>query len=58
MSGTQRIVAFVLKAVALGMAVTSIVLDFFGEISVGTTVTLLGIGLFALSVASLQKIKD
>ncbi len=58
MSGTQRIVALVLKAVALGMAVASMVLDSFGEISVGTTVTLLGIGLLALSVASLQKIME
>ncbi len=55
MKDGQRIVALVLKAIALAMAVVSVVLGFFSEISVGTTITLLGIGLFALAVASLQK---
>ena len=53
---TQRIVSLVLKAVALGMAVVSIVLGFLPEAAdIGTQVTLLSIGLFTLSVAALQK---
>jgi uncharacterized membrane protein YwzB len=56
MENTQRIVSLVLKAVALGMAVVSIVLGFLPEAAdIGTQVTLLSIGLFTLSVAALQK---
>ncbi len=58
MSKTQQISALVFKAVALAMAVASVVLSILGEASVETHITLLGIGLFALAVASLQKIKD
>lgn len=43
----------VLKAVGLAMGVAAIVLGFMG-IDVQTQVTLLGIGLFALALASLQ----
>ena len=53
---TQRIVGLVLKAVALGMGVVSIVLGFIpGAGDVDTQVTLLGIGLAALAVAALQQ---
>ncbi len=53
---TQRIISLVLKAVALGMAVVSIILGFLPEAAdIGTQVTLLSIGLFTLSVAALQK---
>jgi uncharacterized membrane protein YwzB len=56
MENTQRIISLVLKAVALGMAVVSIVLGFFPEAAdISTQVTLLSIGLFALAVAALQK---
>lgn len=56
MENTQRIISLVLKAVALGMAVVSIVLGFFPEAAdISTQVTLLSIGLFTLSVAALQK---
>ena len=58
MSKTQQISTLVFKAVALAMAVASVVLSILDEASVETHVTLLGIGLFALAVASLQKIKD
>ena len=55
-SESQRIVGLVLKAVALGMGVVSIVLGFIpGAADVGTQVTLLSIGLAALAVAALQK---
>jgi hypothetical protein len=53
---TRRIVGLVLKAVALGMGVVSIVLGFIpGAGDVDTQVTLLGIGLAALAVAALQQ---
>ena len=56
MENTQRIISLVLKAVAVGMAVVSIVLGFLPEAAdIGTQVTLLSIGLFTLSVAALQK---
>jgi hypothetical protein len=56
MENAQRIIGLVLKAVALGMAVVSIVLGFLPEAAdVSTQVTLLSIGLFALALAALQK---
>jgi uncharacterized membrane protein (Fun14 family) len=56
MENTQRIINLVLKAVAVGMSVVSIVLGFLPEAAdIGTQVTLLSIGLFTLSVAALQK---
>ena len=52
----QRITGLVLKAVAVGMAVVSIVLGFLpGAAEVDTHITLLSIGLAALAVAALQK---
>jgi hypothetical protein len=47
----------VLKAVALGMSVASIVLGILGVVGVDTHVTLLGIGLLALALAGLQKVQ-
>ena len=56
MENTQRIINLVLKAVALGMAVVSIVLLFLPDAAdIDTHVTLLSIGLFALAVAAFQK---
>jgi len=55
-SEIQRIPSIVLKAVAVGMSVASIVMGFLPDVaSVDTHVTLLGIGLAALAVAALQK---
>jgi hypothetical protein len=55
-SETKRIVSLVLKAVALGMGVVSIVLGFIpGAADANTQITLLSIGLAALAVAALQK---
>ena len=45
----------ILKAVALGMSVASIVLGILHTVSLETNVTLLSIGLFALALAGLQK---
>ena len=56
MENVPRIIGLVLKAVALGMAVVSIVLGFLPEAAdVSTQVTLLSIGLFALALDALQK---
>jgi putative Mn2+ efflux pump MntP len=55
-SKAQRISSLVLKAVAIGMSVVSIVLGFLPAVAdVDTLITLLSIGLFALAVAALQK---
>ena len=52
----QRITGLVLKAVAVGMSVASIVMGFLpGVATVDTHITLLSIGLAALAVAALQK---
>ena len=55
-SEIQRISSLVLKAVAVGMAVTSIVLGIIpGAADVSTQITLLSIGLAALAIDALQK---
>ena len=52
----KRITSLVLKAVAVGMSVASIVMGFIpGVADVDTHITLLSIGLAALAVAALQK---
>ncbi|MFC1930227.1 hypothetical protein ACFLW6_05185 [Chloroflexota bacterium] len=51
-------VELVLPAVALAMGVVSVVLAILGTVPIETTIILLGIGLFAISVAKLQKVKD
>ena len=54
-SETSKIVNLVLKAVAVGMSVSSIVLGFIPSAAEpGTQITLLSIGLAALSVSALQ----
>ena len=56
MEKKQNIVSLVLKAVALGMSVVSIVLGFIPDAAdAGTQITLLSIGLFALALNALQK---
>jgi len=52
---TQNIVSTVLKAVAVGLSVASIVLGVLKVADTSTQVTLLGIGLAALAIAALQK---
>jgi hypothetical protein len=51
----QGTINLVLKAVALGMAVASLVLGIMNVATVETSVTLLSIGLLALALVSLQK---
>jgi hypothetical protein len=56
MENAQKIISLVLKAVAVGMSVASIVISFLPDVGdVDTQITLLGIGLFTLAVAALQK---
>jgi hypothetical protein len=54
MGNYSSILTLVLKAVALGMAVASLVLGILGAAAVETMVTLLSIGLLALALAALQ----
>jgi hypothetical protein len=55
MENPKKIIPLVLKAVALGMGIVSIVLGFLPDAAdVTTQITLLGIGLFALALAALQ----
>ena len=51
----QGIVQLILKAVALGMSVASMVLGYLGAVDPGTQISLISIGVFALSVSALQK---
>ena len=56
MNNISRIINLVLKAVALGMGVVSVVLEFIpGAADTATQVTLLSIGLTTLALAALQK---
>jgi len=56
MEDPKRIISLVLKAVAVGMSVASIVLGFLPDVAdVATHITLLSIGLFSIAVAALQK---
>jgi hypothetical protein len=56
MKKSEKIIGLVLKAVAVGMSIASIVMGFIPEAAdVDTHITLLGIGLAALAVAALMK---
>ena len=50
----SSIIDLVLKAVAMGMSVTSVVLGVLNTASADVHITLLGIGLFTLALAALQ----
>jgi len=54
MEKVRNITQTVLKAVALAMAVASMVLGYLSAIETATQVGLLSLGLFALAVAALQ----
>jgi hypothetical protein len=56
MNQYQGTITLVLKAVALGMAVASLVLGIMNVATVETSVTLLSIGLFSLALVALQKV--
>jgi len=50
----RRITSIVLKGIALAMGIAVVVLNTLGSLNVGSAMTVLGIGLFALALASLQ----
>jgi hypothetical protein len=56
--GRQQIVQLVLKAVGMAMGVASVVLSLLRVAPVETNVMLLGIGLFALGLAALDRETD
>ena len=55
MERTQTLINTILKAVALGLAVATIIFGALEIGTVGTQVALLGMSVFALAVAALQK---
>ena len=58
MKGRHGIVQLVLKAVGMAMGVASVVLSVLGTVPVQTNVILLGIGVFALGLAALDRETD
>ena len=55
MENMQSTINLILKAVAVGMSVATIVLGALGSVAVSTQVSLLGIGLFALALVALRQ---
>lgn len=55
MTKVQSTINLVLKAVAIGMGISSLILMTLGVVSLETVVMLLSIGLSALAVASLSE---
>ena len=51
----KNIISTALKAIAVAMGVAVIVLNTLGTLTTDTAITLLGIGLTALAIQSLQK---
>ena len=51
----STIISFVLRAVAMAMAVATIVLGILGTAEAETLITLLGIGLFTLALDALDR---
>ena len=58
MKGRSEIVQLVLKAVGMAMGVASVVLSVLGTVPAETNVMLLGIGVFALGLAALDRETD
>jgi hypothetical protein len=54
----STIISFVFRAVALGMAVSVIILGILGAAETETLVSLLGIGLFTLALDALDRGKE
>jgi hypothetical protein len=55
MENTGSITSLVLKAVAVAMAVAVVVLGLLGAVTAEASITLLGIGLFALALEALRQ---
>ena len=58
MKERSEIVQLVLKGVGMAMGVASVVLSVLGTVPVQTNVILLGIGVFALGLAALDRETD
>ena len=54
----QEIIRLVLKAVAVGMSVASLVFGYIGAVDASMQIALLSLGLFALSVDALQDVRN
>jgi hypothetical protein len=54
-SNVSTIISFILRAVAMAMAVAALVLGILGTADTGTLVTLLSIGLFTLALDALDR---
>lgn len=50
----KKTIRLILQAVAVGMAVASIVLGYLNVVELGVQISLLSLGLFALAIAALQ----
>ena len=57
MEETRSLINLVLKAVALAMSVAVVVLGILGQVSAESSISLLGIGLFALALVSFSNDK-
>ena len=53
----KRITSIVLKGIALAMGVAVIVLNTLNSLAIGSAITLLGLGLAALALESMQREK-
>jgi hypothetical protein len=58
MENIQSIISLILRAVALAMGVVVVVLSILGEVSVESSITMLGIGLLMLAIDSLSKSRE
>ena len=58
MKKISAIIDLVLRAVGLAMGVAVIVLGILGVAEVSTMITLIGIGLFCLGVAALDRVNE
>jgi hypothetical protein len=58
MENIQSIISLILRAVALAMGVVVVVLSILGEVSVESSITMLGIGLLTLAIDSLSKSRE
>lgn len=54
-NSVSTIISFILRAVAMAMAVAALVLGILGTADMGTLVTLLSIGLFTLALDALDR---
>jgi hypothetical protein len=57
-SQVNRVTVVILKAIALAMSVAVIVLVIMGATTVETSITLLGIGLFAMALSAFTGVKE